>query len=207
MAVVIPMVRSQCKVLNLWNGSSNNGLPVGWDQVGFDDSAWPDASSFSPFQTSGGFPAAPGGEEFHRYQNGSSLATNGFHAPIDNGAEAVAPWAVPPNQNALLVIRWRFTGTALPTDTVVHMYRDIGGLGFGANSGLFAVNGHSQPILFNPNNWITPVSQVTAGANLLAIAPTCNWATPVTAGWFALALKSATAVLSSTGSIQAMILG
>lgn len=91
-------LQSTCKVLNLWNGTSNNAAPSGWEQPGFDDSAW--ALSSVPDSNTG--PAALG------------------------SAEIVAPWTAP-TAYAVMLFRQHFTAPNATWQYFTHDMASVAG--------------------------------------------------------------------------------
>jgi len=78
-------VQATAKVLNLWNGSSNDPPPAGFFDPGFDDSAWPTSSS--PFVALGS---------------------------LGDLEQALAPWVTPPSATAQFIMRQHFATPASP---------------------------------------------------------------------------------------------
>jgi hypothetical protein len=118
---------SNVKVLDLWNGSTNNLAPgtlgQDWIQPGYDDSAWvspvtPTFQSFAAQFTTAQYLGAGYGP---------------FGPPVQ-----FAPWSTPPSKHAAFLARWTFTAPPDPWRAfIVSAFLSPSGL-----DGIFAINGH-----------------------------------------------------------------
>lgn len=109
MTVIVPMRRSEVKVLDMWNGSSNDFPPTdpNFDPTNdyrtytYDDSAW--ASPAVPTLVDSPL-------TMHRFtlDTPSSSAATRVTPDLDIGAEAAWPTATPSDPNQWAVIRWHF---------------------------------------------------------------------------------------------------
>jgi len=136
-ATTIDMTRATCKVLDLWNGSSNNAPPSGWETIGFDDSGW--SASATPNRDFG----SDGSQLNFRTIPGIGLTYTDL-APAT--AEAVWPTTSPspdglssPFIAQTALIRWHFSisGTA----TVLGHAAWQGGFFSIPAGGIFYLNG------------------------------------------------------------------
>lgn len=138
--VSVRMLRSQCKVLDLWNGASNSAPPAGWQFPSFDDSAWS-----NPPLINDNFV----GLNFVNYQNNTTVATP-FTPPDGDHAVGVNRLS----DNSRFLIRWKFTLPYLPTDDVIWSISGADSPNIPETYMQSApfVNGF-QGIMGNPTNW------------------------------------------------------
>jgi hypothetical protein len=155
----VGMLRSQCKVLDLWNGVTNVAPPANWDQLSFNDSAWaapgvPDANTpgvVGPVVT--GFGISP------------ACQTN-----TNCGAQQIAPWTGAAEPAAQFLVRWRFN---LPASfdvnkICVSLKFDFANPGVGGwSTGLATVN-NTGGVVFNALAWQNMVTHLVPGSNLIA---------------------------------------
>lgn len=174
----VPMLASQCKVLSLWNGSTNVTPPTNWWTTGFNDSAW--SSAVSPTLN----PA-------HTYGDASWSSSTWPDLPDPPASTAVDP---PPgcetvstttstsgNGHVQFLIRWRFTLPDLDYERV-HTACWTAGLisgGVTTSGGILAgsINGNHDDYV--PGNTVVAGSGaddfINDGANL--VAHQVNWGT------------------------------
>ena len=169
-ALYIPMLQGACKVLDLWNGSSNDAPPANWHLPTFDDSAWPLATVFANPWTGGSV----------SYQNGGSVA-------LPTPPAGAVRWQLlgPPFENASqhILIRWRFTMPQVDvSDIIVSLGYDGTAIG-----GLTWVNGVAGSLL-NPGNWAAQETAWLPGStNVVALQKnTGSWSNSRSAFAFAL---------------------
>lgn len=166
----IDMTRAACKVLDLWNGSSNNSPPSGWETVGFDDSGW--SPSVTPNRDFG----ANGSQRNFRTIPGVGLTYTDL-APAT--AEAVWPTTSPspdglssPFIAQAALIRWQFTiaGTA----TALGHGTWEGGFFSTPATGIFYLNG----VLINNGGGgalLSTFATVFAGAYVVGVNLWAGW--------------------------------
>lgn len=182
---VLAMRQYQCKVMDLWTGSTNAAPPTGWDAPGYDDSAWPNAVDFSP--------TVFGPTIFKEETNGADTTADAPAAsPIPYGAEKVAPWNNPSSTASEYLIRWYFPGPAIvPADVVVDLICDVDGA---IGSGTFSLNGTTGGALLNTVQLQELTRAIVPGGNVLALwinsGNTSHLPTNSGHDWFSLAMHS-----------------
>lgn len=152
------MLRADCKVLNLWNGTTNTSPPSGWEGVSFDDSGWS-----SP-------PSATMNIGFSQdNQNGSVVTIS--PSLQSGGAEAVGIGTTSSNKEQFLV-RWRFdVPEGFVTDNLIASF--VAALDSGGNTGIVTgtvkINDSTTIAVYNAAQWQSAEAALVPGAeNLFA---------------------------------------
>jgi hypothetical protein len=183
-----PMLATQCKVLSLWNGSTNVTPPTGWEDVAFNDSGWSTAVSptFNPA---------------HSYGSVSWSSTRWPDLPLPTSGVAIDP---PPgselvstttstsgNGHVQFLIRWHFTLPDMNFDRVDTSVWTSGIVISGVTS-----EGSTQAASINGNHFdYVPGNPITSptirddfvndGANVLAHIVNAGPGTSTGANWVA----------------------
>src|SRR3954463_16361542 len=150
----VGLQQTTTKVLDLWNGASNNAPPANWFTTGFDDSAWP--ASVNP-----NIPAV--GVFSGRYNPTLAVCNTTNGLPAD--AQPIAPWTTPPSVSASFVLRAHMT---MPADWDFYFFEE-----FRANPLLVAEETSYGffPVWINGTScttWAEVGAQFVVGDNVLA---------------------------------------
>jgi len=159
-SICVPMLQAQCRVLNLWNGTTHVAPPTNWDQPNFDDSAWSFSSAPTdnlghPLALSGGFSCF-------------GISPNGL-APSACMPQPIAPWVTPASGKEQYLIRWRFTMPTFDPNVLCAAAFHAEQSGGGISSGLGNFNGKGQFTYLNTGSWAAHISDIVPGPNILAI--------------------------------------
>ena len=158
-SICVPMLRSQVKVLNLWNGTQNVSAPTGWDSPTFDDSAWAYSST----------PAIGDGVWYGPGNVG--LDANYCLSRTQCEPERIAPWVNTSSGKEQFLVRWRFNlppfdpGKICP---VLWQGFNIDAPATGWTTGLTNINGKGQFVTWNAGVRWHFSQDLLPGSNIVA---------------------------------------
>lgn len=155
----VPMFAADCKVLNLWNGTTNITPPTNWDQIGFNDSSWVSAV------------ADASGVPYNGLGLGQGFGALGLTdaSTINCVGDPVADAFHPASTSQKLLIRWYAN---MPSFDVNKVSMKLGsgstGTGAGWQTGTTTVNGGTGFSTFNTVAWEGGIKSLKYGQNLIA---------------------------------------
>lgn len=158
--VCVPMLAADCKVLNLWNGTTNVAPPAGWDAPGFDDSAWAVGTVATSLNSAASY-----------YTSGVGVNVTGVVAlpSIACVGELVAPFPTPTSGKEQFLVRWRFNLPPFDRNNIVWHNVFEAQAGFGWNTGTCNITGPGAFTCLNTVAIETVLRGLKTGPNILAI--------------------------------------
>lgn len=178
------MRAGETKVLNLWNGTTNNAPPANWQLESFNDSAWAVGT-----QANTQFAVQPN-------LGGNILPTGALAMDYaECKPEAVAPWLAPTSGKEQFLIRWRVYVPGNADRATMGANLDSGaGTSSGWSTGIVYINGVGGGAVMNTFSWQTALGGLRPGQlNTVALWINSGNTTPLTTwdtyGWVSATLS------------------
>ena len=154
-AFCTPMLASDTKVLSLWNGTTHNAPPSGWDTVAFNDSTWATGTH-------------AGGTLWPVTNTATPAVRISGAAALDGTTctpQLVAPASLPSSFKEQFLVRWRFQLPAFDINRLqVELFNPFEG---GWSTGTTAVNG-TDVVSLGTLNQESQLKLLVPGANVIA---------------------------------------